>query len=226
MSQSNLVLYASHRLPVARNGMADWIRKTPLFEYAELDIYDGEQALLAILRHQPQLAILDINLPKMPAMEIVETLQRHHSETRIILWGDGNEMLNISQVKIQSYSLSLLTFADDKENLMHCLDAFRKQENYISKSYYEAMERSEGHQTSPLKKRFAHVAIQKLTTREMKVMQLISGGKSTNDIADQLCLSHRTIDSYRMKIAKKLNLKGKNTLLLYAHENKDVWKCL
>lgn len=226
MSRNSLVLYASHRFPIARTGMSNWVRKTPLFEYAELEIFDGEQALLAILRHQPDVAILDVNLPKMNALEITETLERNHSNTKIILWGEGKELMRISEVKIQSFGLSILTLDDDQINLQACLAAIQNGSTYISSRYYKLSSAKVSESSSPLQNRFAHVAIKKLTTKEKRVMQLISGGNSTIQIADQLCLSHRTIDSYRLKIAKKLNLKGKNTLLLYAHENKDVWQCL
>ena len=226
MSQSSLVLYASHRFPAVRMGITSWIRKMPLFEYAELEIFDGEQAMLAILRHQPDIAILDINLPKMNAMEIAEMLQRNHSNTRIILWGDSSEFNPVSEVKIQSFGLSLLTMEDDQNKLRDCFAAIKKGGNYISKIHQQGAVKEKTSNASSLRDRFAHVAIKKLTDREKKVMQLISGGSSTLQIADQLCLSQRTIDSYRLKISKKLNLKGKHTLMLFAHENKDVWNCL
>lgn len=226
MSQNPLVLYASHRLPVARMGMSNWVRKMPLFEYVELDIFDGEQAMLAILRHQPDIAILDINLPKMNAMEIAEMLQRNHSSTRVVLWGHNHELQPVSEIKIQSFGLSVLTMEDDRDNLQHCLTAIRKGKSHVSKHYHIPPQETQPSEPVSLKDRFAHVAIKKLTTREKTVMQLISGGNSTSQIADQLCLSQRTIDSYRLKISKKLNLKGKHTLMLFAHENKDIWNCL
>ncbi|MFA0960326.1 LuxR C-terminal-related transcriptional regulator [Roseivirga sp. BDSF3-8] len=228
MSETSLVLFASHRLPVARMGLSGWVRKMPLFEYADLDIHDGEQALLAILRHQPDIAILDINLPKMNALEVVKILEKNHSKTKTILWGSGTELSLISMIQVQSFGLSVLTFEDDQQDLQDCLSAIHKGKSYISNSFFSSVSSapSDSNKPSSLQSRFAHVAIQKLTDREKTVMKLISGGKSTVQIADHLCLSHRTIDSYRLKIAKKLNLKGKNTLLLFAHENKDVWQCL
>ena len=136
MSQSSKVLYASHRLPVARMGMSSWIRKTPLFEYIEIDIFDGEQAMLAILRHRPEIAILDISLPKMNAMEIVEMLQRNQSATQVILWGDHNDLSLVSEVKVKNLGLSLLTMEDDQEGVRQCLNTIRKGGQFISRHFY------------------------------------------------------------------------------------------
>lgn len=227
MSSESIVLHAD-RFPMASMGMATWLRKKPNFHYLEQTIQNGEQALLAIFRQQPDIAVLDIALPKISALEIAETIAQNQVDTHVILWGESRELLQLSEVKLKALNLSVLMRCDVLKDVDNCLIAAQQRVAYSSQKYRELARRSREHnQSKPsLQQRFEHAAIQKLTKRERKVMSMIAGGNSTSQIANQLCLSNRTIDAHRLKIAKKLNLKGKNTLLLYAHENKDIWQCL
>ena len=55
-----------------------------------------------------------------------------------------------------------------------------------------------------------------LTTRELEIVKLITEGKSTREIADQLCLSHHTIYTHKKNVMKKLKIKSTSELILYA----------
>ncbi|MEQ9423462.1 MAG: response regulator transcription factor [Cyclobacteriaceae bacterium] len=55
-----------------------------------------------------------------------------------------------------------------------------------------------------------------LTTRELEIVRLITQGKSTKVIADQLCLSHHTIYTHKKNVMKKLQIKSTSELILYA----------
>jgi len=57
---------------------------------------------------------------------------------------------------------------------------------------------------------------QKLTDRENEILQLISKGSSYKKIAEQLCISHRTVESHKNNILTKLNLKNKSELIRFA----------
>jgi DNA-binding NarL/FixJ family response regulator len=60
--------------------------------------------------------------------------------------------------------------------------------------------------------------VEKLSDRELEVFQLIGKGRSTNDIAELLCLSVKTIETYREHLKQKLNLRSGNELVRYAVE--------
>ncbi len=58
--------------------------------------------------------------------------------------------------------------------------------------------------------------LKELTTAERRVLQLIAAGRSTSDVARELCLSMRTIENHRAHISSKLNLQGREALLRFA----------
>lgn len=65
-------------------------------------------------------------------------------------------------------------------------------------------------------------AINILTRREIEIIYYISQGMTTEQIAEQLCLSAHTVYNHRERICEKLNLRGRNALLIYAFENKSL----
>ena len=62
--------------------------------------------------------------------------------------------------------------------------------------------------------------LSKLTETERRILRLIAEHKTTREIADELFVSHRTIDRHRYNICNKLNVRGVNSLLKFAIENK------
>ena len=63
---------------------------------------------------------------------------------------------------------------------------------------------------------------QALSDREYQVLQMIASGKTVSDIADELCLSVKTVSTYRTRILEKMNLKNNSELTRYALQNKIV----
>jgi DNA-binding NarL/FixJ family response regulator len=61
-----------------------------------------------------------------------------------------------------------------------------------------------------------------LTQSEMRILKLIAGSRTSKEIANELCLSPKTVENHRGNIADKLGLEGRNTLLHFAIEHKKL----
>ena len=64
--------------------------------------------------------------------------------------------------------------------------------------------------------------IPSLTKREIEILYYVAQSMTTEQIAEQLCLSAHTVYNHRERICEKLNLRGRNALLIYAFENKTL----
>jgi len=69
-------------------------------------------------------------------------------------------------------------------------------------------------------------SLQDLTIAERRILKRVADKKTTRDIAAELFISPRTVESHRAKICSKLGLKGANSLLQYAIENRDALSAL
>lgn len=175
---------------------------------------NGITALNLIKSHQPDIAILDINMPGMDGLEVLEKVFSQKLKTKVILLTMHKEMTvfkKASQYEVAGYILK----ENAQEDLAYCLDAVIKGHQYISKNLVSDLQidnpnNSEDH-------------LSKLTFAERKVIELVAQQKTSKQIGEMLFISEKTVEGHRTNIIQKLGLpKEKNTLLIWAmkHFNK------
>src|ERR1700690_1943596 len=203
--------------PLFREGLRQVIQSDRRFELiGEAD--QGKAALELILKTKPDLAVLDIHLPLMNGFEVAAALQARRSPTRLVILTmlrDETAFHQAMNLGIQGYVL--------KENaageIVNCLLAVAADSAYVSPSlsgyllprYKRAMTLT---RTQP--------GLADLTAAQRLVLRLIADKKTTKEIAAELSVSPRTVESHRAKITGKLSLKGSNSLLHFALENRSA----
>lgn len=175
---------------------------------------NGVQALLQIQHLQPDVAVLDLNIPDKNGFEIVRALREQNSSVKIIFltMHDEEETFNSAlDLGVKGYILKDSAVAD----IVNAIKTVAKDKNFITPrlSTY-LINRSQN------TKYFAP-NIEKLTAIELKVLRLIAEHKTTKEIAAALFVSPRTIDRHRYNICHKLEIRGINSLLKFAIENKS-----
>ncbi|RYU95980.1 response regulator [Emticicia agri] len=170
---------------------------------------NGITAFNLILTHQPIMAILDINMPGMDGLEVLEKVHRQRLATRIILLTMHKEMTifkKANQWGIAGYILK----ENAQDELQKCLEIVKKGGQYISKNLENDLV-IDTHSAGQ------SYAIEKLTFTEKKVLELIAQQKTSKQIADMLFISEKTVEGHRSNIIQKLELpKEKNILLIWA----------
>jgi two-component system, NarL family, response regulator DegU len=171
-----------------------------------------------ILRTSPDLAVLDIHLPLMTGLEVAAALQERKSATRLVILTMLRDEAAFSQAMnlgIQGYVL--------KENavseILNCLLAVAADKPYVSPSlsgyllprYNRAMALAR-----------AKPGLDDLTAAQRLILVRIAQKKTTKQIAAELSISPRTVESHRAKICSRLTLKGNNSLLQFALENRSA----
>lgn len=171
---------------------------------------NGKAALNYIQLHNPDVAILDINMPGLDGIEVAEKVFVHKNQTKIVLLTMHNEtsVLNKAlEYNIYGYILKEKAFPD----LENCLIEIEKCKKYFSTS----ME----HDHDSLKNG-NNDSLSSLTLSEKKIIELIARQKTSKQIAELLFLSEKTVEGHRTKIIEKLGLpKEKNSLLKWAMKN-------
>jgi DNA-binding NarL/FixJ family response regulator len=191
-----------------------------LKENSELDIIeeasDGETVLSLIQELKPDIAILDIKMPRLSGLQVAKVLKDKALPTRVILltmYRDRKMFLEALDHGVKGYVL--------KDALVQDIDkAIRTVAN---DQYYLSPELSgvlvDTSQTIENQdEEFS--AISKLTPTERKIIRLIADLKSNAEIARTLFISKRTVENHRVNISRKLKLKGRNSLLKFAVKNK------
>lgn len=178
---------------------------------------NGSEALKLIEEQKPDAAILDLDMPLLSGLQVLEKVKRMKSETRIILLTMYKEEKLFNRAfDFGAYAFVLKDSA--VEDIEGCIDAVLAGEYFVSPGVSSFLIGR-----SSRKKDFDDNfdSVKTLTEMERKVIKLISQSKSSKDISDELFISVRTVDKHRENICGKLNLKGNLSLTKFAIENKS-----
>ncbi|HMN46695.1 MAG TPA: response regulator transcription factor [Povalibacter sp.] len=214
MKSIRVVIVDDH--PLFRAGLRQVIQSDQRFELmAEADTWTQATQLIRELR--PDLAVLDVNLPDGTGLEIAQTLRSEGIATRFVVLtmlkdeAAFNKAMNIG---IDGYVL--------KENagteIVSCLVSVAEGNAYVSPSLTGFLLRRRGKAEALASHK---PGLADLTTAEKRILKRIAEKKTSREIAAELHVSPRTIETHRTNICTKLSLKGANSLLQFALENRE-----
>ena len=202
--------------PLLLKGLCEIIEDEENFEIIG-QAQNGEQALLLIEKNNPDIAVLDIDMPKLTGLELAEKISGKKMNTKIVfLTMHNKESIFNKAMNLGAYGYLMKDSA--LVEISDALSAVASGKKFISKSLTDLLiNRTTNQPIDNLETR-----IDVLTATELKILKLISKQKSTKEIAEELSISSRTVETHRSNICTKLELTGSNSLLKFALENKDL----
>ncbi|MBS4027515.1 MAG: response regulator transcription factor [Ignavibacteriales bacterium] len=202
--------------PIMRKGIREIIVSNKSFNIiAEAD--DGEKALSLIEEHKPQIAIIDVDMPKMNGFDVAQKIQQRGLSVSVVMLTmyETESMFN----RALDYGvMGYVVKASAEQEIVKCLHEIAEGKHFISPSLTDFLMKRKVKSSSPTT---THTGLSSLTKSEHTVLTLIAERKTTNEIAHQLSVSPRTIETHRRNICDKLGISGTNALLAYAIENKQ-----
>src|SRR5215470_13178206 len=203
--------------PLFRQGLRQVILSDSRFELAgEADT--GETALELIRERKPDVVVLDVNLPKMSGLDLAALLRQKKFTGGLVVL----TMLKEEQVFNQAMNLGVGGFVL-KENaageILNCMASVAAGDPYVSPSLTGLLLRRRN-RAETLAARTP--TLEDLTMAERRILKAIAQKKTTKEIASDLFISPRTVESHRANISTKLALKGSNSLLQFALEHRDA----
>ncbi|OGU25310.1 MAG: hypothetical protein A2X66_09710 [Ignavibacteria bacterium GWA2_54_16] len=202
--------------PIFREGVANILSKEKNIEVVG-QTGDGLEALRLIRELKPDVAIVDIAMPGCDGLELARKAQVEKLETQLIIltmYTDEGYFNQAIDVGVRGYLLKECIATD----LVGAVRTVACGRYYFSPSISDALVRRKGGIESLLKK---VPALDLLTPREKKILKLIAANKTSNEIAQELFVSRRTVQNHRNNICKKLGFRGHHRLLQFAIENKS-----
>lgn len=170
---------------------------------------DGREAYNLLIKEQPDIAILDIQMPFISGLEIARQCKTNNIKTKIVLITLHKEVELYQKAKeLNIFGYILKEFA--LEEIENCIQSVKSGKPFFSAKIKEAID---GTLVNDDK-------LDSLTPSEKKILNLIAQDKTNKEIASQLFISHRTVEKHRSNIIAKLELEPKtNSLLIWAKEN-------
>jgi len=196
--------------PVFRHGISALIN-------AEEDlIVCGEassspSALDAMRKLKPDIALLDISLPGTNGIELIKLMKAEYPKLPLLVLSMHDESL----YALRALKAGALGYVMKAEALTHVLDALRKAlkgEIYVSprlseRLIFQAIQTTDTNSGSP---------VDRLSDRELEVLNFLGNGLGTKEIASKLNLSVKTIETHRAHIKEKLGFRDASEMIRFA----------
>ncbi|SDF40179.1 response regulator transcription factor [Terriglobus roseus] len=211
MSVSVRVVLADDH-PIVRTGLRLGLEATSGIEVVG-EASDGESALSQIQALSPDVAILDIDMPKLDGLGVARQIRSLGLQVKIILLTLHSEAIYL-RAAFDAGAHGYILKDSGSEDIVTAIRTVLSGQRYIGPSMTEQLiSLQTGEET--IDKLMA-----KLTPAERNVMRLIAEGKASKEIGDELGIHYRTVDNHRTNICRKLKIEGANSLLRFALQHK------
>ena len=208
IAKSKVLLVDDH--PITRQGIKELLDQQPgLVVCAETD--NAAEASGLVSKYSPDLAIVDISLKTTNGIELTKNLMAQAPKLPVLIVSMLDETLYAERA-LRAGAKGYLMKEEAGEKLVAAIGRVLQGEIYVSERVSELMLSRYAGKQRPADR----FGVDQLTDREMEVFQLLGNGFSTQQIAQKLGLSAKTIDSYREQLKTKLKLKTGSDLLRHA----------
>ena len=171
---------------------------------------DGQEAIELIEKHQPDVAIVDVVMPKLNGIEVAVRACKEWPQVRILMIsGNRNEEFVIQALRagVCGYVLKDGTASELRLAIETIMSGAKYLSPIVSKQVLEDYIRRVGEHTT---------LIDALTTRQREVLQLLAEGSSTKEIASIISTSVKTVEAHRAQLMARLGVNDLASLVRYA----------
>jgi two-component system response regulator NreC len=198
---------------ILREGLRSLLSSHPEFEVVG-EAEDGQEAIRSVDRLKPDLALMDLSMPRMNGMDAIKEIKKRSPQTKVLVLTvhKTEEYIHAAlQAGADGYILKDSTHAELGLAIKNILEGKR----YISPGISESL--IEGY-LEGRKKAKPSTTWDTVTQREREILKLIAEGYKNKAIAEYLCISVKTVEKHRANLMKKLDLHNIQSLTALAME--------
>lgn len=196
--------------PVVRDGLTTIINHEHDMNVCG-EAEDSFQALKAISEFKPDVVVVDISLKNSDGIELTKSIKAGHPKLDVIVFSIHDESIYAERSLLAGAKGYLMKDAVS-DNIVKAIRVVLSGEIYVS----SAISKKFLHKIAGDKAGTTKTPIETLSDREFEIFRLIGEGLKASQIAEQLFLSTKTIETYRSRIKEKLNLSNASELLKYS----------
>ena len=176
------------------------------------EVADTNEALRLVEETRPDVAVVDISLKSSNGIDLIRRINDRHAHVRILVWSMHSESLYAERA-LHAGALGYITKDQATDAIVEAIRRVLAGKVWLSEAMAERLvQRAVG----MTQKETTRSPLDALANRELEVFRLIGQGMKTADIAKQLHLSVKTIETYRDRIRQKLDLSDGTKLAHYA----------
>ena len=214
MDKIRILLADDHTL--IRSGIATLLQSIKDFSVVG-EAEDGEDAVHKTGELRPDVIVIDLSMPKLSGIEATKIIKKRYPETNVLVLTMHENEEYVYQI-LKSGASGYVLKSAGRDELAAAIRAAAKGEKYFSPKISQLM--AEGYvkrvEKGPSDSTKGDVL---LTRREREILALVADGMTNQQIAEQLFISPRTVDTHRTNIMQKLDIHDLANLVHYAIEH-------
>jgi len=209
MSKIKILIADDHA--IVRSGLQQLLKAQSDIEIIG-EASNGREVLKKIRTLKPDIVILDIVMPKISGLEVIVHIRKTIPSTQIVVLSMYGKESFVHQV-LSSGALGYVLKASPLYDIIKAIHAVHRGEYFLSSQIKAEVV---GNYLTNRKNSPNIRGYDLLSDREQQIFRLVADGSSTNQIAEVLCVSPKTIEKHRTNIMKKLELKDRLEIVKYA----------
>ncbi|HER39849.1 MAG TPA: response regulator transcription factor [Salinimicrobium catena] len=191
------ILIADHH-PITRMGISSLLEREGVYEVVG-KVTNGKDLFKALRNKNPDVLIMEIDLPEINGITALRTIKSEHPGTKILILScHPEEMYALNAIK--AGAAAYLSKTASTETLQEAVHQVARGGIYLNKEISDKIN-SGTTRSNNLVSRY-----KKLSTREIEVLNLLSTGKRNKDIAEALDINEKTVSTYKTRLLKKLRV--------------------
>lgn len=212
----NLLLADDH--PIFRKGLKALILDR--YPHSVVDEADnGLEAIKLLAENKYSITILDIDMPSKSGIDVLRYIKEHNVPTKPVILTMHNDELFFNEAFNQG-AIGFLLKEDSSLEIVECMESVLAQIPFVSNKLtpYLSNRKKFNSKINSIKS-----AIDSLSNSEFNTLKLVAENKTSKEIAELLFVTEKSVENYRSRICKKLNISGgSNTLYKWCIENKEL----
>jgi two-component system response regulator NreC len=208
---------------IVRDGLQQLLKNRQDMEVAG-EAEDGHQALERAKALRPDVVLLDIAMPRLSGIEVIGLIRSAVPDSQVVVLSMHAKETYVQQA-LAAGALGYVLKASPSQDILDAIKAAQRGEYFLSSRLQAEVigKYLKAQQSVPSVRSY-----DLLSEREQQVFRLVAQGRSTNQIADILCVSPKTVEKHRTSLMNKLNVHDRLELLKYAIKigivDPDLWE--
>lgn len=196
--------------PLIVRGVSDLLSACPDLRVVGEEC-DARKVLEAVGRLAPDVLVLDLMMPGMSGMEMIRQVAQSHPDTRIVVLSMHANVAYVWEA-LRNGALAYVLKCAESEELIRAVREAAERRRYLGSS----ISRRQLEDYALKVQQRGLDSYDMLTRRERQVLRLVAEGNTSAQIAQQLHIGIRTVETYRANLLAKLNLRNQTDLVRYA----------
>ncbi|HMW38350.1 MAG: response regulator transcription factor [Saprospiraceae bacterium] len=168
--------------------------------------FDGEEVTPMLVKSETDVLLLDINLPGINGVDLTKEINKDFPQVRILVLSMYNEESFVTEI-LKNGAVGYILKNTGRTELVKAIETVSQGETYYSKEVTELL-MNKVLKKNKTKKTYHSFMVPKISRREKEILQLIVKEFTTQEIADTLFLSQKTVESHRCNLIAKLNVRN------------------